>query len=101
MIKLEQSSDGTEAIVSWDFNINNITRELYGLQKNPRVIHDYFGNPYVINNNLLTMVNVRSSFLCYDIKDYGPNFKLTQEAEFGIDRGHKFDYLNHNWLILG
>lgn len=73
---LEQSA-GTTAIISWDFKKKNIVRELFGLSQNPRILFDFYGNPYVLNNNFLTMLNLRSSFLCYDTEDYGEDNHLT------------------------
>ena len=92
---------GNFAIIAWDFKKDNIIRELYGFNSNPRVLYDYYGQPYVLNNKLLTMMYLRTSFMSYDIAEYGENTQFTQESEFGKDRGHKFDFLNHNWLILG
>lgn len=79
------------------WNIDTDTEEeSWDVEGDYRLLWDSDGNPYIITKDIVIFTEKKCSIKAFDLK----NFNTQSEVESTMNKGHRVDGKNHNWLIF-
>jgi hypothetical protein len=80
----------------------NTEIEAFDAGKGYHIIWDRLGKMIIINEEKSVLTNEKCSVNVYDYqKKLKEMIEEGGKLEFSLDKGHRFDDMNHNWMILG
>lgn len=80
----------------------NTEIEAFDAGKGYQIIWDRQGKMIIINDEKSVLTNEKCSVTVYDYqKKLNEMIENKGQEGFSLSRGHRFDDVNHNWMILG
>jgi len=80
----------------------NTEIEAFDAGKDYQIIWDRQGQMIIINDEKSVLTNEKCSVTVYDYqKKLSEMIENEGQAGFSLSKGHRFDDVNHNWMILG
>ena len=95
---IQQSIKEVNSIYTWS-TLENAEAEAYDVNGLWEILWDKTGSAYIVNGKKVILNSQRCSVKAYDFEELGEN-KSESTSTISNDRGHRFDFKNHNWLIF-
>jgi len=90
-------NDETDTVYYWDL-AQELEIEAFDVEKNHDIVWDNRGCPQIVTDQNVILTTERCAVKVYAQQPVDPK-EDTECIEYPLSRGHRFDGMNHNWMI--
>lgn len=99
IIKVQQSAH-QQCVITWDM-IKGVEKNAFDTSNYGKIFFDSLGECYITEKDYVILCEQNVKLKSYDVSKINKQKdKLDIESRFGIYKGHRVDYVNHNWMLF-